>query len=358
METSKTQTLIVKSNTLVEASYRLTSVEQKIILTLVSKIKKDDMEFQRYKFKISEFLELMGIKDQSKYKQIPLIAEGLMKKILTIQEGKNILKVAWLSGVRVLRGEGIVEMEFSPYLKTYLLQLKKRFTSYKLQEIIQLKSAYSVRIYELLKQYEAIGQRIFTIDELRYILAIQENEYKLYHQFKQRILLHSQNEIKKKTDIAFDFEEIKKKRKVIGIKFIVKLNTKAISEVCATKEGKYTNKEEKCHTELISKVKTIFKENITGLEAKFILNTAKGDINFIKEKYVLAQNVAKIDNIVGWMIKAIKEDYTIPKGKVGSFNDYEQRDYDFNDLERKLLGWDNEETVKETGEEFQQLAIK
>lgn len=27
--------------------------------------------------------------------------------------------------------------------------------------------------------------------------------------------------------------------------------------------------------------------------------------------------------------------------KKGSFNDYEQRDYDFDDLERKLLGWDN-----------------
>jgi plasmid replication initiation protein len=60
------------------------------------------------------------------------------------------------------------------------------------------------------------------------------------------------------------------------------------------------------------------------------------------------------------MIKAIKENYTIPKGKVKvcSFNDYEQRDYDFNELERKLLGWDKEETVKETGEEFQQLTIR
>ena len=38
------------------------------------------------------------------------------------------------------------------------------------------------------------------------------------------------------------------------------------------------------------------------------------------------------------MIKAIKEDYTISKDKVngGSFNDYEQRDYDFN-----ILSWRN-----------------
>ena len=106
-------------------------------------------------------------------------------------------------------------------------------------------------------------------------------------------------------------------------------------------------------------VKSIFEEGTTEKEAKFILNTAKSDINIIKEKYALAQNVSKIGNIVGWMIKAIKEDYTIPKDKVkvGSFNDYEQRGYDFDVLEKKLLGWDKEEKIKETGEEFQQLSV-
>ena len=200
MALEENERLIVKSNNLVEASYRLTAIEQKIILNLVSVIKKDDKEFQRYRFKISEFIDLLGIKDQSKYKGIPEIAEGLMKKILTIQEGKNTLKVAWLSGVKVFHGEGIVEMEFSPYLKPYLLQLKERFTSYKLQEVIQLKSAYSVRIYELLKQYEKIGERTFDLEKLRYILAIEKNEYALYSDFKKRVILKSQEEINEKTD--------------------------------------------------------------------------------------------------------------------------------------------------------------
>ena len=124
-------------------------------------------------------------------------------------------------------------------------------------------------------------------------------------------------------------------------------------------QSKSTNKEEKSSTELINVVKSIFEEGTTEKEAKFILNTAKNDINIIKEKYALAQNVSKIGNIVGWMIKAIKEDYTIPKDKVkvGSFNDYEQRGYDFDVLEKKLLGWDKEEKIKETGEEFQQLSV-
>ncbi len=40
------------------------------------------------------------------------------------------------------------------------------------------------------------------------------------------------------------------------------------------------------------------------------------------------------------MITVLKEDWQISKGKtkVSTFNDYEQRDYDFKELENKLLG--------------------
>jgi plasmid replication initiation protein len=195
------------------------------------------------------------------------------------------------------------------------------------------------------------------------MIGATEKSYSVFQNVKNRILIPGQKELASKTDISFKFDEIRTGRKTTSIKFYIKANktkNKANEEACSTLESKSTNEEEKSSTELINVVKSIFKENITEKEAKFILNTAKCDINIIKEKYGLSQNVSKIDNIVGWMIKAIKEDYTIPKDKVkvGSFNDYEQRDYDFNALERQLLGWDKEETVKETGEEFQQLSMK
>jgi plasmid replication initiation protein len=182
---------------------------------------------------------------------------------------------------------------------------------------------------------------------------------------KPKVLLVAQKEINNKTDISFDFEEIKTGRKVTSLKFYINTNktkSKVLDEVCATTENKSTDGEEKFHTELISKVKSIFKENISGLEAKSILDAAKGDINIIKEKYEIAKVTPRIDGIVGWMCDAIKRDYQQLKGKVknGSFNDYEQRAYDGKDggmtyksLENQLLGWkDNEKD--EVGEEFQQ----
>jgi plasmid replication initiation protein len=122
--------------------------------------------------------------------------------------------------------------------------------------------------------------------------------------------------------------------------------------LCKQRRQNGTNEEEKCNTELINRVKSVFKEKITDLEAEFILNTAKGDINIIKEKYDIVSHMKKVDSVVATMIDAIRKDYQAPKGKekVGSFNNYEQRAYDFDELERKLLGWPpKEEPNNETG---------
>jgi len=339
----KNNKLIVKSNYIVEASYKLSLGEQRVIYVLASMIRSDDKEFKNYRLTVKEFAEILGTKSKDMYAQVARYIEGLRERDLTIIKEKSILKTKWLSSAEYFIDDGFVELCFDPKLKPYLLMLKERFTKLSVEQMVSFASQYSGRIYELLKQYEKIGERTFKVEDLRSLLGIGFTEYPKYANFKQKILIKTKNEINLDSDLLIDFEEIKKGRKVESIRFIIKANINAISEVCATKEGKCTNEVEKYSTELISEVKSIFEENITGLEAKFILNTAKGDINIIKEKYALSQNISKIKSIVGWIIKAIEENYQSPKGKEngGSFNDYEQRAYDFDELEKKLLGWDN-----------------
>jgi len=350
----KNNKLIVKSNYIVEASYKLTLGEQRVIYVLSSMIRSDDKEFKNYRISVSEFVEILGTKSKNMYAQVARYVEGLRDRNLTIIKEKSILKTKWLSSAEYFIDDGFVELCFDPKLKPYLLMLKERFTKLSVDQMVSFSSQYSGRIYELLKQYEKIGERTFKVDDLRSLLGIGFDEYKQYGLLKQRILNKAKKEINIDSDLLIDFEEIKKGRKVESIRFILKTNLKATSEVCATEEGKCTTEEEKYHTELISEVKSIFKEDLTEKEAEFILNTAKSDINIIKEKYALSKNMNKINSIVGWIIKAIEEDYQSPKGKEkgGIFNDFNQRSYDFDALERKLLGWDKEEIVKETGEGF------
>lgn len=348
--------LVTKSNYFIMNShYDLSLEEQKLILTLASMVQPTDEEFKTYIFKIADFMKLLGVVDKSKYVEIPKITKELMKKVFEIKEGNKLIQTAWLSGAVYEKGTGYVELIFSPYLKPYMLKLNTMFTQYKLANILSMKSKYAPRIYEILKchEFKKQGYIEIDIDELRKLLKC-DMIYPLYADFKRRVIEQGQKELEKMSDISFNFEEMRLGRKVTSLKFYIhtnKSNNKAKEEVCVTIDSD----EEKLPTELISVVQTIFKEKITGLQAKKLLDTAKGDINIIKEKYALTQNVAKIDSVVGWMLKAIKDDYQVPKGKAktGTFNNYPQRVYDFDKLEKKLLGWDNNET-DEVGEKYQQ----
>jgi plasmid replication initiation protein len=89
------------------------------------------------------------------------ITKRLIGRVVQIESqgetGKELLQFAWLNVANYRYGEGDVSLCFSPALKPYLLDIKSRFTKYALQYALHLKSAYAIRLYELLKQYEGIG---------------------------------------------------------------------------------------------------------------------------------------------------------------------------------------------------------
>jgi plasmid replication initiation protein len=215
--------LITKSNALVEANYKLGVLEQKIILMLASKLQPSDTEFKTYSLSVNEFAKLLGISSKSKYEEIRKITYALVKKGFEVRVDNRVHQVSWLSSVTYNENEGTVDLRFDPFLKPYLLELKSHFTSYRLENVIKLKSSYSIRLYELLKQYERVKERTFELSRLREMLGI-EDMYPVYGNFKQRVLLRAQEELKAKTDISFELEEIKRGRKVAKLKFIILQN--------------------------------------------------------------------------------------------------------------------------------------
>jgi len=213
--------LVRKSNFLIEASYKLSLTEQRIVMILASMIKPNDDEFKKYLLNIKDFATLLDLKHKDEYAQVQLVTKKLLTRAFTIKMSNATLQIGWLSSAKYLDGQGIVELCFDPQLKPYLLQLKDRFTSYRLKNVIQLRSSFSIRIYELLKQYEKLGERTFFMDNLRDQLGLEESQYKLYGDFKRKILLVAQAELAEKTDLSFEFEEIKVARRVGKIRFII-----------------------------------------------------------------------------------------------------------------------------------------
>ena len=213
--------LITKSNQLIEAAYKLNEIEQKIILTLISLVQPNDKEFQSYTFTIKDFIKLIGGNSNTRYRELEEITRNMLAKIYEIRFEERLVQVQWLSQADYNYKKGTIELTLHKFLTPYLLELKKEFTSYHLKNVSKLKGHYSIRIYELLKQYERLQERTLTMEDLRHKLGAT-SIYPAYGNFKQRVILPSQKQINKKSDITFEFQEIKQGRAVKEIKFFIK----------------------------------------------------------------------------------------------------------------------------------------
>jgi len=343
----KNKLMVVKSNYLVEASYRLTITEQKIMYMIISQINKTDTNFKDYEFRVNDFINLLRLKGQSAYTDLKASIRLLRSRTFTVKYSINDKSKELITGwiINAEYEQGVLKFNIDPKLKPFLVQLKREFTTMSLNNLMQLKSTYSTRIYELLKQYLNIGERTFYVEELKKLLAIPEGEYKLYSHFKSRVILKPQSELKEKTDISFDFAEIKEKRKVTAIKFYIKPNIQAQNEISATQmDAELKSQKEKISEDEafgVKRVKELINEHdVTELEALKILKSAKGDFAVIQKVYNHFKN-KQSDNFVGLMVSMVKPGvfqkpkFNAPKT---TFNDYEQRHYDYNELEKGLTG--------------------
>lgn len=219
----KSNYLVAQSNDLIEARHNnpLTVREQKIILAMVSEIQPDDEDFKEYSISLKNFNEMLGLKGKTKYSEIKEIVKNLMGKTIEIpRKNKGWLLAHWVSSAEYIDGEGFIELTFSPKLKPYLLQLKE-YTSYRLSNILSLNSTYSIRLYELMKKWEFLGQWEYPVEDLRGKLGVEEGTYPKYSNFKARVLLRAIEEVNEKTEFHITFEEIKKGRSVVKIKFSI-----------------------------------------------------------------------------------------------------------------------------------------
>lgn len=231
---SITKPLVIrKSNALIEASYKLTMSEQRLLVLLASTISPNDEDFKDYEITVSDFARMFELElNKSLYDTLQNAALSLMKQQLRFNDDSVIKVVQWLSYIEYVKGSGVVKLRFDKALMPHLLQLKERFTQYRLDNIVRLSGQYSARLYELLKaeSFKAKSgkfQRYFKIDELRAILGIEENAYPIFNDLKLRVINPSINEISVSSDLTVnDVKYSKTGRKITNMTFFVDVRSK------------------------------------------------------------------------------------------------------------------------------------
>lgn len=225
--------LVVKSNRLIEASYKLGMVEQQLILFALCQAREQQVGLSKNSCVSVEalaFAQQFNLNPTKVYEQLKDAASSLFERHITIHDthpksGKaRITKTRWVSEVSYIEGAGTVEFSFAPRVVPFITRLETAFTSYRLTRIAQLSSVYAVRIYELLVQYLTIGTRKFDLVELKEILGIPD-EYSVINDFKKRVLDVAVAQINEHTDLDISYLQQKSGRTVIGFTFLVHLKS-------------------------------------------------------------------------------------------------------------------------------------
>ena len=216
--------IIVQSNSLVQAHYRLSLQEKRLVLWLSKQIRKDDVDFRKYILNIKEFAKEVGLNETTQYRELKQITASLITRLIVLEDPQSneTKQLAWLSLAHWKPKQGICTLEFHPELKPYLLQLKEKFTIVEFNNYMKLDSAYSMRILELLVQYESIGKRKMSLEDIRAWCGIRKDEYKFYKDLRCRVIDRAKTEINAKTEYDIDYVEIKESRKVVAIDWTIK----------------------------------------------------------------------------------------------------------------------------------------
>jgi len=217
--------IVYKDNYLIEASYKLTLIEQRLMIYCISKLNPDKPE-RRLTISVEDFIkQFPDVDKKNAYKQIKQAIDTLGERWIKVKDPKFIEEFRWISSKKYYVDEGSASISFSDEIMPYLCQLEKQFTKYQLRNISAFKRTYSIRLYELLTQYKTLKFRIISVIDLRVALQL-DAKFKEWFELKRKIIDSSIKEINEKSDLSIEYELIKKGRSIDSIKFLIKEKSK------------------------------------------------------------------------------------------------------------------------------------
>ena len=219
--------MIYKSNALVEAAYRLSVQEQRIVLACICKVKRSDpfTDEVMYSVTAEEIATMAGVPIESSYTQLKEAALRLKRREVRLTQEPNgkgkrpcVMITGWVQTIIYREGEGRVELRFTKDMVPYLTELTKQFTKYALADVAKMDSTHAIRLYELLMQWDSIGQREIEIDQLREWFQL-ENRYPSIKDFKLRVLDPAVAQINEHSPLQVEWAQRKTGRKVTHLTF-------------------------------------------------------------------------------------------------------------------------------------------
>jgi plasmid replication initiation protein len=218
---------VVKSNALIDAIYSPGSVYQmRIVMAVLLQIKsKEKLDYKhRYIVTARQLNELTGTNNN--YDELRRASHGLMKTQVVIThspDGKelpNRLRANLVSSCEYIDKEGQIGLRFTDEITPYLSELRTRFTKYEAKNVMPMRSAYGIRLYELCLSW--LGEkRSFSVKQFREILDLKGSSYDRIEVIKRRVINPALDDINTHSDIRVKFDQKKVGRRISELIFSI-----------------------------------------------------------------------------------------------------------------------------------------
>ncbi|KAF0342966.1 RepB family plasmid replication initiator protein [Pediococcus acidilactici] len=233
---------VVEHNSLITSIAKMQKTALKMFELAVSCIDtenppKDNIIYLSKK-ELFAFFDVSSASKHTRFKEaIELMQKQAFFQIKEVKyKGYEVTSIVPIPTVKWNSYNDDVMIQFNQFIMPYLIDLKAEFTQYKISELKELNSKYSIILYRWLSmqynQYEHYsvkgGRRAdqvesyrnpsITVKELR-LMTDTVNEYPRFDNFERRVLKIALKEINAHTSFNVTYEKVKKGRSIDSIVF-------------------------------------------------------------------------------------------------------------------------------------------
>ena len=220
--------LVVKDNALMNASYNLDLVEQRLILLAIVEARESGKGINAndpLTVHAESYINQFGVARQTAYQALKDACDDLFARQFSYQEinergNTENVRSRWVSEIRYVDAEATVKLIFAPIVIPLITRLEERFTQYEMKQISELSTGYAIRLYELLICWRTTGKTpVIELADFRQRMGVLNSEYQRMHDLKKRVLEPALEQINEHTDIIASYEQYKKGRVITGFSF-------------------------------------------------------------------------------------------------------------------------------------------
>jgi plasmid replication initiation protein len=234
----KNDYLVQKRNVLndIRANH-MTVQELRFFSIYLAKINKNDTSTRALRFPLEDFQKIMEY-GRLNVAQIKSTTDSLLCQVVHLPlDAGGYTSFQLFKECTVTKddtGGWYIEIDAHDKALPLMFEFKEKYFSYKLWNALRLKSANQIRMYEILKQYEKVGERIISVKELRDLLGIEKTEYPKWERFRVRVLDACREALSEATDISFTYAPHGRKGpggKILTLKFIITKNVNYVDQL-------------------------------------------------------------------------------------------------------------------------------